>query len=113
MILYLLGLHHNFVLVHVDDTLITCDSLDFINSLKCMLRKQFALKDLGLLKKILGIEVNYAKDGSIHLSQRKYIQDLLAKANMDKAKSVSTPIHINSRCSTVSHHYSAKNCIFN
>lgn len=81
-----------YVLVYVDDILITGSSLFFSNSLKHLLHKEFALKDLGLLKYFLGIEVSYNPDGSMHLSQRKYIQDLLVKANMHKAKPINTPM---------------------
>lgn len=47
---------------------------------------------MGLLKYFLGIDVTYTSDGSLHLSQHKYIQDLLVKANMHKAKPINTPI---------------------
>lgn len=43
----------------------------------------FALKDLGELNYFLGIQVTKTEKG-IHLSQAKYIADLLAKNNMDK-----------------------------
>ncbi|KAH9722711.1 Disease resistance-like protein DSC1 [Citrus sinensis] len=45
----------------------------------------FALKNLGILSYFLGIEVSYA-DGCIYLSQRKYINDLLSKADMLNCK---------------------------
>ncbi|KAH9670341.1 putative LRR receptor-like serine/threonine-protein kinase [Citrus sinensis] len=53
--------------------------------------KTFALKDLGILSYFLGIEVSYA-DGCMYLSQRKYINDLLSKADMLDCKGCDTPI---------------------
>ena len=51
----------------------------------------FALKDLGTLSYFLGIEVAYAQD-SMYLSQRKYIKDLLNKADMLECKGCDTPM---------------------
>lgn len=57
----------------------------------------FALKDLGELNYFLGIQVTKTEKG-IHLSQAKYIADLLAKNNMDKcclyAKPMATSHHL-------------------
>ena len=52
----------------------------------------FALKDLGHLHYFLGIEVHKLNDGSLLLSQYKYIKDLLVKSKMDKAKGITAPI---------------------
>ena len=51
----------------------------------------FALKDLGTLSYFLGIEVAYAQD-SMYLSQKKYIKDLLNRADMLECKSCDTPM---------------------
>ena len=47
-------------------------------NLKERLAKEFEIKDLGVLKYFLGIEVAYSKVG-IFLSQRKYMLDLLTE----------------------------------
>ncbi|KAH9745092.1 retrovirus-related pol polyprotein from transposon RE1 [Citrus sinensis] len=51
----------------------------------------FALKDLGKLSYFLGIEV-LCDLGSVYLSQRKYIRDLLAKVDMLECKGIDTPM---------------------
>lgn len=84
--------HTIYILVYVDDILITVDNTNIITNLIKDLNKQFALKDLGNLNYFLGIEVTYLSGGKIHLSQRKYIQDLLIKTKMQYAKSNSTPM---------------------
>lgn len=81
-----------YVLVYVDDILITGNNSDFISLLKHQLNQEFALKDLGLLKFFLSIEVEYTPDGSVILSQKKYIQNMLIRAKMDKVKAISTPM---------------------
>ncbi|KAL5547017.1 hypothetical protein UlMin_006704 [Ulmus minor] len=50
----------------------------------------FSLRDLGILSYFLGVEVTYSNDG-IHLSQSKYIADLLAKTDMSDCKLAKTP----------------------
>lgn len=40
----------------------------------------------------LGVEVQQKNDGSLFLSQHKYIQDLLKKTNMDQAKGDNSPV---------------------
>jgi len=47
---------------------------------------------LGALDYFLGIEVKHSPNGSLHLSQSKYIKDLLAKANMENANSMASPM---------------------
>ncbi|KAF7841216.1 Retrovirus-related Pol polyprotein from transposon TNT 1-94 [Senna tora] len=71
---------------------VTGSSATFISRLKSKLTAEFALKDLGYLHYFLGIEVQQLPDGSLHLSQGKYINDLLCKAKMESAKSLSTPM---------------------
>ena len=55
-----------------------------------ILHPHFALKDLGSLHYFLGIETSWIRDGNIHLSQTKYIKDILHKANMLGSKSQPT-----------------------
>ena len=45
------------LLLYVDDMLIAGSSIDEINNLKKQLSKQFAMKDLGVAKQILGMKI--------------------------------------------------------
>lgn len=45
---------------------------------------------MGKLHYFLGIEVNRSSSSSLHLCQRKYIRELLARSSMTNAKSVHT-----------------------
>lgn len=69
------------VFVYVDDIMVTGSSLALIQSFIRSLQQKFALKDLGRLHFFLGIEVQPHSNG-MHLSQSKYIKDVLARANM-------------------------------
>ena len=55
---------------------------------------QFSLKDLGHLHYFLGLEVHHTPTG-IHLSQAKYITDLLTRAAMLDAKPCPTSMSSN------------------
>ncbi|KAJ9550514.1 LOW QUALITY PROTEIN: hypothetical protein OSB04_014559 [Centaurea solstitialis] len=85
-----------FVLVYVDDIIVTgpCPNevSDFISSLSV----RFSLKDLGHLSYFLEVEVQTCSHG-LFLSQRKYIIDLLARAKMLDAKPMPTPMESNTR----------------
>ena len=62
--------------MYVDDIVIIVSDMAGISSLKSFLHGQFHIKNLGMLKYLLGVEVIRSKHG-IFLSQRKYVLDLL------------------------------------
>ena len=80
-----------YVLVYVDDLILTGSSVAVVDKLLHQLHSAFAIRDLGSLNYFLGIEVT-ADPGGITLSQRRYVQDLLRRTNMEKCKPVSTPM---------------------
>jgi len=61
-------------------------------SLVSKLNSVFSLKDLADLDYFLGIEVQRQNDGSLILTQSKYIRDLLAKTKMDESNPISSPM---------------------
>ncbi|WMV40073.1 hypothetical protein MTR67_033458 [Solanum verrucosum] len=88
--------HTTYVLVYVDDLIITGSDSDFITTFIHILNQQFSLKDLGSLYYFLGIEVSPSSNGII-LSQGSYICDLLRRTNMADAKHISNPTEPGSR----------------
>jgi hypothetical protein len=80
-----------YLLVYVDDIIITISSPAAVNALLSDLKKDFALKDLGDLHYFLVIEVKKVSD-CIMLSQHKYASDLLCMTGMFHCKLVSTPM---------------------
>lgn len=81
---------HIYVLVYVDDILVTSNHPPSISHLISTLKSEFALKDLGPLHYFLGVEARSTSTG-LHLSQRRYVLDLLSKTNMQNSKPVLTP----------------------
>lgn len=80
-----------YVLVYVDDLIVTSSSDQAISALLRDLNDNFAIKDLGDLHFFLGIEVKHMRDGLL-LTQEKYAKDLLDKVGMRGCKSLPTPL---------------------
>lgn len=83
--------HTMYLLVYVDDLIITGEDAETINQFVETLGLRFSIKDLGLLSYFLGVEVVNNNRGLL-LSQRRYILDLLSQTRMQDAKIVLTPI---------------------
>jgi Reverse transcriptase (RNA-dependent DNA polymerase) len=79
------------VLIYVDDIIVIGDNIDLIQSFICSLQHNFALKDLGALHFFLGIEVLSTAHG-LHLSQTKYLNDVLHRAKMHDANPCLSPM---------------------
>ncbi|XP_021979963.1 uncharacterized mitochondrial protein AtMg00810-like [Helianthus annuus] len=78
------------LLVYVDDIVVTGNNKTEIEIVKTSLRENFQIKDLGLLRHFLGIEVLYS-DNCICLSQRKYCLELFNECGYLGCKPVTTP----------------------
>ncbi|XP_016191654.1 uncharacterized protein LOC107632496 [Arachis ipaensis] len=81
-----------FMLVYVDDIIITGESEIQVQKVIEKLNAKFALKDMGNLHYFLGIQVAKTSDGGLLLSQQKYINEVLKKANMEGCSSCHTPL---------------------
>ncbi|GAU24468.1 hypothetical protein TSUD_319450 [Trifolium subterraneum] len=79
------------LLVYVDDIVLTGDSLEEIEATKAHLNKAFGIKDIGILKYFLGLEVAHSQQG-ITLCQRKYCLDLLTETGSLGCKPSSVPM---------------------
>ena len=79
--------------IHVDNMLIVSNSKSKLAKMKLNLTKYFKVKDLGEVKFLLGIEVvRDRKSGSLDLSQRAYVDQLLKRLNLQDVKPASTPL---------------------
>ena len=78
-----------YLIVYVDDIVITSNDQDGIQKLKHHLFNHFQTKDLRKLKYFLGIEVVQSNSGMI-ISQRKYTLNILADTGMMDCKPVDT-----------------------
>lgn len=81
-----------YLLVYVDDIVLVSPSPTAADALVTALGRDFAVKDLGQLHFLLGIEVAHQSRGSLALTQKKYSLDLLRRAGMLKCKPSPTPM---------------------
>lgn len=79
-----------YFLIYVDDILITGNSMSHITRMIKQLGTLFAMKDLRPLHYFLGKEVHRTTT-SLHLTQTKYITDLLKRTKMLDCNLISTP----------------------
>lgn len=87
-----------YVLVYVDGITVTSSHTSQIEHLINFLASAFPINDLEKLSYFLGLEISYLSDG-IHLSQRKYICDILSRTNMLSANGVTSPMAASSHLS--------------
>ena len=81
------------LLLYVDDMLIVGCDTSKIDKLKNELSKSFEMKDLGSASQILSIKISQDRTyRKLWLSQESYIEKVLDKFNMGKAKLVSSPL---------------------
>ncbi|CAL2228782.1 unnamed protein product [Prunus armeniaca] len=89
-----------FLLIYVDDIIVTGNALSQVNALLQSLNRQFAMKDLGDLHYFLGIEVQRTPD-MLCLNQAKYSADLLKMATLHEANPCLTPVATGSQLSSL------------
>lgn len=87
-----------YVLIYVDDILVTGNNDEAVSCVIIALGQRFSLKDQGGVDCFLGIEVTKTSQG-LHLMQRRYILDLQVKTNMLEAKTVATPMQTSPKLS--------------
>ncbi|KAL0289859.1 UNVERIFIED_CONTAM: Retrovirus-related Pol polyprotein from transposon TNT 1-94 [Sesamum angustifolium] len=82
-----------FLLLYVDYMLIAAKNMYDVLALKALLSQKFDMKDLGAATKILGMEIHRDRGSrKLWLSQRGYVEKVLDRFGMSKAKPVSTQL---------------------
>ncbi|CAM8987336.1 unnamed protein product [Rhodiola kirilowii] len=81
------------LLVYVDDAILTGTYQAIIDETKSYIHNRFQIKDLGVLKYFLALEVARSSTG-IFLNQRKYVLELLEENNLTQCKPSRTPMDI-------------------
>jgi hypothetical protein len=87
-----------FLLLYVDDIVLTASSTDLLQRIISALRQEFSMTDMGSLHHFLGVSVQRNKD-SMFLSQRQYMLDILERAGMQDCKPCSTPVDTHAKLS--------------
>jgi hypothetical protein len=75
------------VFLYVDDLICTCDF--GLEEFKSIMKDEFEMTNLGIMKYFLGIEVHQSKVG-IFISQSKYEHGILKRFNMINSKAAPT-----------------------
>ena len=81
------------ICVYVDDLAIVRPNKEDIDLFIKSIKKYFNIKELGLIKDYLRIEIKMTKD-HLKLNQTKYIEKVLEKFNMINLNPVSTPLDL-------------------
>ncbi|PNX57212.1 hypothetical protein L195_g050287, partial [Trifolium pratense] len=90
--------HMAYLLLYVDDIILTTSSDTLQTTIISLLSSEFAMKDLGQLSYFLGIAVTRHSQG-LFLSQKKYVEEILTRAGMSSCKSCPTPVDTKSKMS--------------
>ncbi|KAL3838972.1 hypothetical protein ACJIZ3_023563 [Penstemon smallii] len=85
-----------YILVYVDDIVLTGSCSSAIETLTSLLSKNFPVRNLGGLHYFLGLECSRSSSGLL-ISQKKYILDLLRRTNMADCKPINSPMATNTR----------------
>ncbi|KAJ9547690.1 hypothetical protein OSB04_020233 [Centaurea solstitialis] len=90
-----------YLLLYVDDIILTASSDTLRRRIISRLGSEFAMKDLGPLSYFLGISVKQHQNG-LFLSQSTYAKQILARANMSACNPTTTPVDPTSKLSATS-----------
>ncbi|PKU74875.1 Retrovirus-related Pol polyprotein from transposon TNT 1-94 [Dendrobium catenatum] len=90
-----------YILIYVDDILLTGNSQSEINNLLSNLHSAFQMRNLGSLNQFLGIHAVKTKSG-ILLHQQHYAKSIVERAGMTQSKPVSTPVACKTTTSSTS-----------
>lgn len=79
--------------MYVDDILIASIDKIEIKRLKEALSKTFEMKDMGIARKILGMNlVRDRSNGTLLVTPGEYFERIVKRFHMENAKSISTPL---------------------
>lgn len=87
-----------FILVYMDDVLVTSNKLEHLQEYINKLQQLFSLKNLGPLHYFLGVQIHRTSEG-LFLNQSQFISNLLTRFNMQNSSSSPTPIAIGNHLS--------------
>ncbi|GJU57823.1 ribonuclease H-like domain-containing protein [Tanacetum coccineum] len=85
-----------YLLIYVDDIVLTASSTDLLQRIISSLHKEFDMTDLGALNYFLCISVTRDSTG-MFLSQKKYAMELLDRAHMASCNPTRTPVDTESK----------------
>ncbi|WVZ93585.1 hypothetical protein U9M48_039553 [Paspalum notatum var. saurae] len=87
-----------YLLLYVDDIVLTASSQPLLQRIITSLQQEFAMKDLGVLHHFLGVTVEPRPSGLLP-HQRQYTLDILERARMADCDPCSTPVDTQAKLS--------------
>ena len=84
-----------YLALFVDDIAIFGDDEPLISNIKAKLSSHFKMKDLGLMKRFLGLDITRNGYGDVILSQSHYLERVLHRFGMQDCKPVHCPLPSN------------------
>jgi hypothetical protein len=99
LFVYRRGTEAAYLLLYVDDIILTASSQPLLQSIIRSLQQEFATKDLGVLHHFLGVTVEPRPYG-LFLHQRQYALDILERAGMANCQPSATPVDTQGKLSS-------------
>ncbi|XP_071728704.1 uncharacterized mitochondrial protein AtMg00810-like [Rutidosis leptorrhynchoides] len=99
LFIYRHGTDTAYLLLYVDDIILTASSTEFLQRVIASLHREFSMTDLGPLDYFLGISVTRTSSG-MFLSQKKYATEILERADMMGCHPSRTPVKTISKLNT-------------
>jgi hypothetical protein len=90
------GLDTVYLLLYVDDIILTASSTELLHHTISTLQREFAMKNLGPLHHFLSITIERRPDG-LFLHQRTYTLDILKRGVMVDCKPCTTPVDLQAK----------------
>nr|GEZ86059.1 copia protein [Tanacetum cinerariifolium] len=85
-----------YLLLYVDDIVLTASSIALLQRIITLLHSEFAMTHLGFLNYFLGISAQRSKSG-LFLSQSKFAEEILEWAHMQHCNPCKTPVNTESK----------------
>ncbi|XP_071717953.1 uncharacterized mitochondrial protein AtMg00810-like [Rutidosis leptorrhynchoides] len=101
LFIYRQGSEMAYLLLYVDDIILTTSSDILRTSIIDLLAREFAMKDLGPLSYFLGIAVKRLPN-SLFLQQTTYAQEVIERAGLSNCNPVRTPVDTSAKLSASS-----------
>ncbi|GJY54748.1 ribonuclease H-like domain-containing protein [Tanacetum coccineum] len=92
-----------YLVLYVDDIILTASSSAFLQRIIASLHNEFAMKDLGSLNYFLGIYAQRSASG-LFLSQSKFAKEILERAHMQNCNPCQTLVDTESKLSSDGDH---------
>ena len=91
------GLFYNvrdqlYITIWVDDNTIYSGNKAAVQKLKDLMKQEYKIKELGTQIQYLEMEMTHYNDGSILLTQQRYINEMLSRFKMQSCSTTSTPV---------------------